>query len=331
MSRRPLAVAGGLLAACAVLAVASPAQAAPKPSKAERVQNAAIKKTAVASKKTAKSLTATRKTVTKLGAQVRLGAKRTTGVSARVKAIEDQVPLVTNALQSLSTAATQLKGGIDQLAAGLTALKGGVDQIVVNLTNLGTAYQSVEYGAVKVFRTPAAAGSATTAASPALVSSDIPDDGNPATVFGQLPISLNAGDVLTVRGAIRSNEADGVAGGAPAGQFGVALFAVGTSPFSATDVPTDGKLACAVQTPASPFTTPVGPKSLTLVNIPVKSARTDSDSPSDAGGAPSANSADSAAVGATGSCTAPATGLYLVSVNAQFTDIPTSATPAPGD
>lgn len=329
MSRRPLAVAGGLLAACAVLAVASPAQAAPKPSKAERVQNAAIKKTAVASKKTAKSLTATRKTVTKLGAQVRLGAKRTTGVSARVKAIEDQVPLVTNALQSLSTAATQLKGGIDQLAAGLTALKGGVDQIVVNLTNLGTAYQSVEYGAVKVFRTRGA--TPPSAASPALVSSDIPDDGNPATVFGQIPIPLLAGDKLTVSGAIRSAEADGVAGGAPAGQFGVALIAVlqptvGTAPTGA-----NSGLACATQTPAADFQTPAGTKSLTLKNIPLKSARTDSDSPSDAAGAASANSVDSGTVGATGVCTAPFDGTYLVSVNAQFTDIPTSATPAPGD
>lgn len=231
-------------------------------------------------------------------------------VAGTVATIVAGVPTITNALTQLQGGLVALQGALQNtVSPALTALSAG-------LTSAGSAIQSVEYGAIGLF-----AGGGTKPVA-TLVSSDIPDDGNPASVSGQVPMTVGGGTTLNLRAAIRSNESDGAATGPPVGQVGGLLYAVCATSAGggcAGGAVPAGNIACTpAQTPAQSFTLPTGPQDLTLVNIQEKAARTDQSKPD-------GSSTDAL----NGGCSLPGAGTYIVYVNAQFVDLPTSTSPGP--
>lgn len=340
------------LVAVFALAVA----AAPALGANERRQNAAIKKNTQAAKQLRTSLRNTRVATNTVLRTVSTAVQALQGdvapLTTGLKAIQDQVPVVITALGSLRT-------GLETVATGLQATATGVQ-------TLGAAVQAVEYGTVALFLTPAGAGGSCCRVVSA-TSSDVPDDGNTANVSNTFPLPLqvvasggnpangtvSAGSKLDLRAAMRSAEGDGKESGDPAGQVGGLLSLKcagnGASPpgncsapdgmggFAAVIPP--GALVCTVGlTPPMAVTLPDGSTTNpNLKNIQRASGRTDQTKPStDAGdpftvnvltGAPATGSGN----GADGSCTLPGPGVYEVSVNVQFADIPTKSAPGPTD
>jgi hypothetical protein len=273
--------------------------------KHEKKQNAAIGK---AAKAAARALNRTAALTTAVGDHTKSLADlqtASTGIDNRLKTIEAGVPLVFDGLTKLGEAATQLKDGLTALSAGTTA----------GFTKVTETFRAVEYGSAGVY-------AGTTQIGPFINSPDIPDDGNGATATGSIPApGLAASTPLVLRAAIRSNEADGAATGDPAGQVGGLLYATCGSTAGCGAVPS-GAIGCtAGPPPTSPFVTPAGTLNLALVNIQQKSPETDPTTPGPTGG-----------VDATGgTCTIPTAGTWIITAQAQFFDLPTSATPGHRD
>jgi hypothetical protein len=231
----------------------------------------------------------------------------TKSLSDRVSVIEAAAPSILGALTTLGKAATDLANGLTQVGSGLTTL--------------GTAYQSVEYGVAGVFDGSTLVGGV-------LVSPDIPDDGNPAMANGDVPYVISDGSVhhLALRASIRSNEADVQPGGDPTGQVGGVLYVKcisTTATFAGTchGAAESGRLQCSSGPTANQnFTLPDGStRSLPLVNIEGTN-RTNTAEPNDA---------DQNVTGGTCDVTGP--GVFEVTADTQFTDLPTSLTPGPAD
>jgi hypothetical protein len=171
--------------------IAGPASAA---TKADKKQNKALKALNKRTKNAGKKLD---KVAADLGK-----------LSGDLGSIQAAVPTVISSLTQLGDAAKQLKAGLEQAGAGLTLLKDNF-----------TGYVSgAEYGVVQLYigNTPAPGQ--------LLVSSDIPDDANQATVSGrllaQVPANLPATDI-TLKAAIRSGEKDGTGAANPVGTAGL--------------------------------------------------------------------------------------------------------------
>jgi hypothetical protein len=268
-----------------------PAMSASAASKHETKQNAAIGKTSKAATKALNRIAA----LTKVVAQQTQGL---TDLGVRVKAIEDGVPAVIK--------------GLGDLKVGLTALADGTKAGFDKVTQ---TFRAVEYGSAGVY-------AGTTQIGPFINSPDIPDDGNGASAIGSIPApGLAASTPLQLKAAIRSNESDGGATGDPAGQVGGLLYATCGSAAGCGAVPA-GAIGCtAGPPPTSPFVTPVGTLNLALVNIQQKNSETDPTTPGSSG------------VDATGggTCTIPTAGTWIITAQAQFFDLPTSATPSNTD
>jgi hypothetical protein len=295
--------------------------------KTDRKQNRAIRQTAKALKKANAAIKA-------LGD----GSK---GLDGRIKTIEDAAPVIISSLTQLSDAAKGLKVGLETAGA--------------NLTNLGSAYQSVEFGATVVRVGPGGAGGALPATA---VSPDIPDDGNPATATMDLPVSVGPGPgqvledtLLTPRSAIRSAESDGNATGDPAGYVGgLVTMTCGGGPGAGGTCDTDpdnavtnlvppGAVLCVLGPPPNQnIAVPgVGSVPFHLVTIQQKVGRADQTKPDATSPNPDAGvtTATGTVIGPLGNeagegCKTGETGnTLLLKVQTQFVDIPTSATPGP--
>jgi hypothetical protein len=280
------------------------------PAQREQAQNARITKVIRTTKTIIVNVAGLTKTVGQHTKSLATLQTLVSGIDGRVASIEAGVPVVVDSLTKLGAAAQQLKDGLTTVGAGLTTVGAG-------LQKLGDAYGAVEYGVVRIFN-------GTTPIAPALTTSDIPDDGNTASAVGSIPFVASGSTVLHTTGAIRSAEADGGATGDPAGQAGGIIYAIcATPPTSGGNcgAVAAGQIGCqAGPPPSSPFTTPAGVVNLLAVNIQQKAARTDQSHPS---------STDTDII--SGDCTIPTAGVWIVTVNAQFLDLPTSATPGPKD
>jgi hypothetical protein len=205
-----------------------------------------------------------------------------------------------------------IEGAAPAIVQGLTDLKNAT---TAGFTKVTETFRAVEYGSAGVY-------AGTTQIGPFINSPDIPDDGNGASAIGSIPApGLAASTPLVLRATIRSNEADGAATGDPAGQVGGLLYATCGSSAGCGAVP-PGAIGCtAGPPPTSPFVTPAGTLNLALVNIQQKDSETDPTTPGPTGG-----------VNATGAtCTIPTAGTWIITAQAQFFDLPTSATPGHRD
>lgn len=213
--------------------------------------------------------------------------------------------------------------GLATAADAIGGLAGRVKAVEDRVKGL----EAIEYGVARVFANGTAVPGAT------FVSADIPDVGQPAQANGSIPFLATAGTVLTLKGAIRSNESDGTGSANPAGQAGAVLYAICATPPTrtnpadpATTVPNPkcpiaalggqalqpGQIACTSgPPPLKTFSTPIGDISRNLASIDTKATVSDQD-------APAADGQDIA----NGGCTLPADGVYNIVVNASFADIP---------
>jgi hypothetical protein len=312
LPKRVLPVALVVAALAAALTLPSAASATPRHTsvqaaltRTDRSQNSLIKRTR-------RSLAAVNTALQNLISSNKAGDK---SLSDRIGNIEAGVPAIVSALTGLKDAATALGSGLTTVGS--------------SLSTLATAYQSVEYGTIGVF-------DGTTQVGGTLVSSDIPDDGNPAMANGSFPfiVADASSHTLIARARIRSNEAD--VNDPHTGQVGGVLYVKCMTPnpapggFTADHcgaTPTGGDMICSAgPTPNETYTFPDGTsKSLPLEQVGGTS-RTDTNHP---------NSSDlNLVAGATpDTCTIPASspGIYEVTVSAQFTDFPLSLTPGPAD
>jgi hypothetical protein len=181
--------------------------------KRETKQNKALKTLNKRTKATGKRLNALSGDLGKLTADV---ATAKSGLAA----IQAAVPTVVTSLTTLGDAAKQLKAGLEQAGAGLTALKGGVEK----LSGAFTGYvRSAEYGVVQLYIGP------TAIPGQILDSSDVPDDGNGATLTGRLLAPIPTGTTgapVILRAALRSGEKDGTGAASPAGAAGLVAMTV---------------------------------------------------------------------------------------------------------
>ena len=156
-----------------------------------------------ADKKQNKALKALNKRTKSAGKKLNQVAVDLGKVSGDLGNLQAAVPTVVSSLTQLGDAAKQLKTGLEAAGAGLTLLKDNF-----------TGYVSgAEYGAVQLYV------GATPAAGQLLVSSDIPDDANQATVSGKLAALIPDGTTaapITLKAAIRSGEKDGTGAANPA-------------------------------------------------------------------------------------------------------------------
>ena len=272
------------------------------------------------------------------------------GTQGQVNGILAAVPQVLDGLTQLRDASVALKGGLETLAAktteGFTTVQGVLTTIGGSLTKVAT---SQEYGNIRVFTGPGAAG-------PALPitfgSADIPDDGNGSPAQGELPISVGAnpgqvpeGTLLTLRAAIRSGEADGGEEGDPAGQVGGLMTmkcGLGGGAGGSCDadpgagevlIPPGAPMCIQGPPPPQEIELPDGTTgNFPIVTIQEAADRTDisrpnKDDPNPLAGAnnpaPLPNDNDDA-----DGCNLPETGsTVFLTVQAQFFDIPTSTKP----
>lgn len=251
------------------------------------------------------------------GAQARIDKRQ----DKRVRSLRNQTKVLTMTVADQGKALADLKTGVEAIDNRVKAIEGAAPQLIAGLTKLADAYTAVEYGVARLYSGSTAVPGAT------IVTSDIPDDGNTASANGTLPFVSAGSEALTLRGAIRSVEADGEASGDPAGQAGGILYAICAAPppntgCATAGVVTPGQIACtAGPTPSQPFNTPAGTQNLPLVEIQEKDERTDQAAPT---------SSDTNITDAT--CDLPAGGgVYNLFVTTSFVDLPTSASPGPKD
>lgn len=254
---------------------------------------------------------------TAMGAQADTAVSKAT-LAKRIKNLKEFV--VTHDTEHEATL-NSVKNTVDAIVAGVPQITNGLKALETGLKTLGAAYQAVEYGALALYAGDAQQGE--------LVSGDIPDDGNTAGVSGQIPVSATGATSLRLRAVIRSAEADGGETGDPAGQVGALMYiqcATGGGCVGG-GVPA-GVIGCTpAQTPARNFNIPDSEdESLTLVNIQKKVDRTEQDQPASS---LSSDGNTDALGGAT--CNIPGSGTWIVFVNGQFVDIPTSSDPSGTD
>jgi hypothetical protein len=363
---RRLSVA--VVATClfAALAVAPTAFAAGgSGSKSGPTAKAAISKKKINRKvnRVSKRVTKVGKRVTKAENRLKTAAKAIAAVGQLAKGADDKAnrilavaPQIVNGLTALRDASLQLKAGLQALAAGTQ--------------RLGQFATSQEYGWVAMYTQRPGAANPCCRSTP-VMSPDIPDSGNTASASGELPISVSPaapeagapnlvlpGTKVSMRAAIKSNEADGGAEGDPAGQVGGLLMVTcagggagggcgdGPDPNPNDETPENtqpdfpaGTLMCLVgPTQKNRFQTPAGPTDQQLVNIQEKQGFTESPTNFDFEFGPGlvnplANAQTQAGTGnkTEGTCLLPSNGAYLVKLQTQFVDIPTSADPGPRD
>jgi hypothetical protein len=247
--RRQLITAAVTASSIALIAAPTAGAAAKKKvSKSERAQNTAIKKaqkTATSAGKTAKKAG---KDATKGIADAKVAAGKADAAQGGVNGILGQVPAVLD--------------GLTKLAAGLTTAGEG-------LTKLGNAFAAQEYGVVKVQL------GTTDIPGALLTSSDIPDDGNAATVTGTVIVPVpNGATTVPVRllAGVRSGEADGTGADNPVASAGIVSMTVGNPTGGVTVAGGNAVVGTAVPITSAPNaaanTAPVYP-------IPLKAPRSD--------------------------------------------------------
>ena len=254
-------------------------------------------------------------------------------LTGRVRNAEGGLGTLLGAAPTLISSLTTLGNAVrNDIAPGLTKLADAVQNTIgPGLTNLRDFTFALEYGAFigRIELPPAAGGTVQT--TPALVSADIPDSGNPTFLTpANVPVDLTAvpaaaGNVaIGLRGAIRSNESDGAATGSPAGQMGGLLtITCLTGPCQdGTGAAKDpGELVCTTQTPSSSFPLPNNATTnQRLVNIQEKVALTDTSKP---------DGSSTDIIGST--CAVKGGAVYGLNANVASADLPTSASPAPKD
>ena len=334
------------VAACLTvgLAGAPTASAAPKGDDSAKAKSAQSAKTVNRRlRQTNRRLTTTRRQVSTARRNISKITTDLGAVARRLQSAEGGVGLLLGAAPQLINGLTQLGTAVrDQIAPGLQALATAVQtQIAPGLQRVGDFIASPEYGAVRgTIKLPAALGGATNT-TPAVVSADVPDSGNPATITaanvpinlassGGNPIPPAAGNAeIGAIGAFRSNEVDGAGNPAqPAGQMGGLLVVTCLAPGAGACAPAGGpdkdpgELVCTAQTPTNPFPLPDGRTTdQTLRNILLKNGLTDTD-------APKAGEGDDI-IGST--CNVRVGAVYGLTINAQAVDIPTSTSPGPKD
>ena len=348
-------------ATCLVAALAAPtagAASAGKHSKATSSASAAKKSSSTAKARTAvtkKRLAQRIRTVDRRSKRNRrniialrsslsgLGAELRAAIAGGDKSIDDKingiVGVVTPVLVRLGDAALALEKGLKDLAAATTAgfaeVSAGFDEVEAALTDIGAFLGATEYGAVRAFVRPGAStDEADFTAIPGFSTntSDIPDNGQGATVTASLPYQNSSGGPqdVTLRAAIRSNESDGEAGGdPPAGQVGGILYAKCASipGVAATECAggtiDPGQIVCAPAGPPPPqnFGSLVGTQP--LENIPTKDSATSFTAPT------ATDDINPTGEAANADCTLPANGLYEITFAVQFFDFPTSTDPGP--
>src|SRR4051794_16973933 len=182
--RRQLVTAA--VAASSVALVAAPsAGAKTKVSKSERAQNTAIKKAAKSATSAGKTAKKAAKDAKKGIADAKVATGKADGAQAGVNTVLAGVP--------------QILDGLKKLADGLTQAANG-------LTTLGNAFAAAEYGTVKVQL------GTTDVPGAVFNSSDIPDDGNAATLTATAIVPVPNGTPATpirLLAGVRSGEADG--------------------------------------------------------------------------------------------------------------------------
>ena len=262
-------------------------------------------------------------------------------------------------LQALAAGTT---AGFEEVKAGFAEVETAITQVATSTEYGVTAAYTFAPGDDPNADDP----SGRTIAAP---SADIPDSGTPATASGDLPIAVvpsgvaepnrvPPGTKVTLGSSIKSNESDGAATGDPAGYVGGLLTVIcagGGGAGGCGDEGTvagqpefkEGQLICAVgptansqiPIPTDPPTDPPTTVTQALMEIQEKVSWTDPGAPAFAAfngtslvnplvGAQNASGSGNAS---DGSCTLPSFGAYIVKIQTQFADIPTSLTPGPTD
>jgi hypothetical protein len=247
----------------------------------------------------------------------------------RVRETVARLEQVTNANQGavafLTAAAPQLVNGLTQLRDASLQLKGGLE-------TLGAAYTSVEYGAIRVYSSPAGQENWKEIEGAVLTSADIPDDGNTAFVSGSLPFQATGATDIKITGIIRTNEQEP---GVSHGEMGGVLYAKCIQPPvpavdpGACDTPAgantlpSGSLACAPIGPPDErsFSIPGGTTDQSLTSVGIGVGRTDSGRPTSRDPSPTGNDDEV--------CTLPGPGVYEITTAVIFSDIPDTRTPSP--
>jgi hypothetical protein len=246
--RRQLITA--VVTATSLALVAAPAGAATKTDKA---QTKAIKKA--------------QKTATSAGK-----AAKSAGKTAK-KAAQDATKGISDA-KSAQTGVNGILGQVPQVLDGLAKLAAGLTKAGEGLTALANGYAAQEYGVVKV------QVGTTDIDGALLVSGDIPDDGNSATVSGTMivpvPANTTAQPVRLLAG-VRSGESDGTGPTNPVASAGIVTMSVanvsgGAAPPGTLTIGGGNAVATAAPITSKPNTTLKGAP---IYPIPLKAPRSD--------------------------------------------------------
>ena len=236
------------------------------------------------------------------------------GTGRGIRWLSDLAKRNENGIKFLTAAAPQLVNGLTSLRDASLQLKGGLE-------TLAAAYTSVEYGAVRLWQRPGAGGDWEEVPGAKITSSDIPDDGNTATVSASLPFQATGATQIKITGIIRTNE---VEPGASHGEMGGILYAKCIQAPSCGGFIPPGSLAC---TPVGPpdereFSIPDGDTTeQTLIPVTGAASRTDSERPNENDKSPTGDDDDV--------CTLPFAGVYELTAAVTFSDIPDTRTPSP--
>lgn len=264
-SLRALALALATIMCCAL--VAGSAQAA---SKAEKKQNSSIKKNRSTASKAASNARKARADAKKVD------VKAFKALLVAVKATFDAAKANGDVATINGVVVPAAIKGLTDLQTGLLALKAGLEQAGAGLTKLAAFTAADEYGVVEI----AVAG--TPVGGCFYETGNIPDNVQDAMVSGTCNVTGGtavAGGAISVNAAIRSNESDGVSGGAAAGVAGIVAFtttnaALGGSPvvvgFGAT-----GPNAGLGGAPAASIPLKSAPTSTTETSFPFSRISTD--------------------------------------------------------
>jgi hypothetical protein len=309
-ARRPWLTAAVAATSLALFAVPG-AEAA---SKTDKTQNAAIKKAQ-------KSASSAGKTAKKASKDAKKALKDAATGIGNAKTADGKAVAAQNGLNVLLGQVPAVLDGLSKLASGLSAAGAG-------LTKLGNAVAAQEYGVVKVQVDGQDAPGAI------LTSSDIPDDGNAATLTGTVivPVAQGATNVpVTLWAGVRSGEADGNGPSDPVASAGIVSLTV-------TGVAATGVTAGGGNTPGSiPLTSAPNAAAggAPVYPIPFKAPR--SDATPNPFGFPSDKAIEltdpatlqpfgAAATRPTLSNAGPATGAATVTFTVRFNDLTASAT-----
>lgn len=202
-----------------------------KVSKPEKKQNTAIKKaqrTGSSAGRAAKKAGAAAKV-----ADLKAGnaaANAGTAIANAKKANDGVDGINKNVVPAALKALTDLQAGLLALKDGLTTVGAGLTTVGSGLQKLATFVGSDEYGIVQI------GVGGTPIPGCFYETGNVPDNVQDAIVSGTCNIDASnaaAGGTLNVLSAIRSNESDGVAGGAAAGVAGIVSYTQGITQLGA--------------------------------------------------------------------------------------------------